>query len=128
VPVSSISFWTTVGVVNPTNQWFCLVRESDNAVLAKTTDDLTTAWAIATAKTLSFATPYVPTADAAVWLGIVVAAATAPTIPCATLAPHSSLEPGHWACNADAGLTTPASLGATVTPGAATVAGWAGWA
>jgi len=127
VPVRNITFFTTVALVTPTNQWFCLVRERDNAVLAKTVDDLTAAWNINTPKTLAFATPYVPAADEAVWLGILVAAATAPTLPGAAAVTVMSLEPGPVCCNADAGLTTPASLGATVTPGAVQSAAWAGW-
>lgn len=119
--VNTITFVSSgTAAVTPTNQWFCLVDQSLN-VLAKTVDDLTTAWAGNTAKTLTISGGYTPTADIAVFMGIMVAAATPPSINgialTTALAAMSSPMPYG---NSTTGLTTPGSLGATtVAPAAA---------
>lgn len=111
--ISSITFVAAgTGAGTPTNQWFCLVDQSLN-VLAKTVDDTTTAWAANAAKTLSIAGGYTPATDKAVYLGIVVAAATVPTLTQISIAtPVGGLTP-MIAATSTTGLTNPASLGAT---------------
>lgn len=77
--VSSIAWLTSAtGAVNPTNQWFFIADSSRN-VLRFTNDDLTTAWANGTRKTLNLTTPYVTTYEGLYYVGIMVAAATVPT-------------------------------------------------
>jgi hypothetical protein len=113
--VSSISICSsTTAAGTPTNQWFCLVRQSDLAVLAKTVNDTTAAWATNALKTLSLAAAYTPNSDEAVYLGVVVTATTVPTligwsVNAALIAALSPALSG----NSTASLTTPDSLGAT---------------
>lgn len=120
VPITSITFFAGGASITPTALWFCLVRESDNAVLAKTADDTTVVTAINTFKTLAITGgPYIPTADAAVWLGVVSVAATPIALSVCTLSSAVTItltDPGPWAGNSNTGLTNPASLGATTTP------------
>jgi hypothetical protein len=114
-PVTSISFVTgATGATTPTNQWFALIRASDRAVLAKTVDDTTAAWAGGTVKTLAIAGgPYTPSVDEEVYVCALVVAATPPQLLGAngnavtnTIAPVRN-------GSSTTGLTDPASLGAT---------------
>jgi hypothetical protein len=115
VPIDSLTFVSGgTGATTPTNQWACLVDESLN-VLAKSNDDTTTAWAGDAAKTFTFATPYVPTADAALYFGLMVAAATPPQIMCAASRQGPVAIAPRLFGPSTTGLTTPASLGATAT-------------
>jgi hypothetical protein len=112
---------SNTAAITPTNQWFCLVRVSDRSVLGKTADDLTTAWAAFTAKTLTLSATYTPTSDELVWAGVMVAAGTTPTLYGWTVVNTAlgGLAPAVGG-NSTTGLTTPASLGATAAaPGAA---------
>lgn len=103
----------STAAVTPTNQWFCLVRQSDLSVLAKTADDLTTAWGTSVNKTLTLAAPYTPTADELVYLGVLVVAGTVPTL-VGWSVNQTVMAIAPIACgNSTTGLTTPASLGAT---------------
>ena len=110
--IGFISGTTPAGV--PTNQFFCIVDALTRNVLAKTADDGATAWAANALKELVLSTPLTVLDDTAVYLGVSVAATTPPSLAGAvpfntavsTLAPIM--------CGAStAGLTTPASLGAT---------------
>lgn len=111
---------SNTAAVTPTNQWFCLVRVSDLAVLRKTADDLTTAWAAFASKSLTLSSAYTPSTDELVWVGVMVAAGTIPTLYGWTVVNSGlgSLAPAVGG-NSTTGLTTPASLGAAATtPGA----------
>jgi hypothetical protein len=115
VPVTSITFISGgTAIVNPTNQWFCLVDQRTLAVLGKTTDDTNAAWANNSPKTLNLSSIYTPTVVQPVYLGIVIVAATVNSM--RGIAPGggspNSLTPV-LAGNSTAGLTDPASLGAT---------------
>lgn len=115
VTINSVTFVSgTTAVVTPSNQWFCLVDQSLN-VLAKTVDDTTTAWAANSVKTLALSAAYTPTNDTAVYAGIVVVAATVPTLVGLQLAGGSNivLQAPKMSGNSTAALTNPASLGAT---------------
>jgi hypothetical protein len=116
--VNSISFvsgGTAAGT--PTNQWFCLIDALTLAILGKTADDGATAWGLNTLKTLALSAPYTALADIAVYLGIMVAATTAPSIAGTTATGNNmgAITP-RMSQHANAGLTNPASL-VTVTPG-----------
>ena len=118
VRVSNITFVSgTTALSVGSNQWFCLVDQSNN-VLAKTADDTSTAWGAGTAKTLALSTAYTPSSTIAVYLGIVVVATTPPSLIISesnSATGVASLTPLICA-NADTSLTNPASLGATATP------------
>lgn len=114
--VSSISFLSGVtGATTPTNCWYCLVDPSTRAVLAKTNDAGTLAWDAASVRTLFLTAPYTPSDDKAIYLGIVVVAATPPSLRGYATSYSWALAIGepYLSCYADTGLTTPASLGAT---------------
>lgn len=113
VAINTISVSSAdVALVSGTNQWFCLVDTSLN-VLKKTADDTSTAWAAHTIKTLTLSSAYTPVSDIDVYLGIVVVAATPPTIASNVFkaGPQSVLP--FVAATSTTGLTNPASLGAT---------------
>lgn len=101
------------------NQWFCLIRQSDLAVLGKTADDGATAWAANTRKALTLTAPVTIAADGMYYVGCVVVATTVPTLMgTSTVGQIASQAPIHSGTST-AGLTNPASLGATA--GAVTV-------
>lgn len=117
--VSRVGFVSgTTAAGTPTNQWFVIVRQSDLAVLGKTADDTTTAWAANTVKELALATPLVPADDTPVWLGILVAAATPPSLLGVALANvilSNMLTAPVLSGASNTGLTVPSGLGATAT-------------
>jgi hypothetical protein len=111
--VTSISFQAggtplSAGV----NQWFCLVRVSDRAVLAKTVDDTSTAWSANAVKTLALSATYTPTQATLAYVGIMVNATTPTLYGFSGSTANLGLAP-IISGFADTGLTTPASLGAT---------------
>lgn len=125
--VTSVTFISnSVASVTPANQWFCLVRLSDSAVLAKTVDDTTTAWAANTTKTLALSSTYTPTTDTAVYLGIVHVAATPVNLTSLAVHAGSATVAPAMAGTSTASLTNPASLGASATaPTGSSVRPWA---
>jgi hypothetical protein len=82
-------------------------------VLAKTADDTTTAWNLNTTKTLAISGGYTPTTDLPVYLGIMVAATTVPTLVQVGISTVIGGLTPMIAATSTTGLTTPASLGAT---------------
>lgn len=105
---------TAAGV--PLNQWFCLVRASDLAVLAQTVDDTNAAWAASTLKTLALQAPFTPSVDTPVYVGVLVVATTTPSLLGYVSAGISNVAlsgagPAAGG-NSTNGLTTPGSLGA----------------
>lgn len=115
-----VTISATTAAVTPTNQWFCLVRMSDLTVLAVTVDDTVNAWAANTVKSLAVnAGPWIPSQDEWCYFGIMVAAATAPSLFCNNLINGTLAGLGTPVmANATAGLTTPIATGGTVSLGA----------
>jgi hypothetical protein len=111
--ISSITFVAGgTGAGTPTNQWFCLVDQSLN-VLAKTVDDTTTAWNLNAPKTLAISGGYTPVIDMPVYLGVMVAATTVPTLQAVGVSSAVGGLTPILAATSTTGLTNPASLGAT---------------
>lgn len=117
--VSSIGIASSsTAAVTPTNQWFCLVRASDLAVLALSVDDLANAWPVSTLKTLALSAALTVLANTPVFVGVCVVAATPPSllgyvssgISNVALSGQAPLSGG----NSTNGLTTPASCPANV--------------
>lgn len=78
--VRGIAFYSgTTLAGTPTNQWFALYSQA-RALLGITADDTTTAWAANTRKALNLTSPYTVTASGYFYLGLMVAAATPPTM------------------------------------------------
>jgi hypothetical protein len=70
----------------PTNWWFALYSSAATpALLAQTADQLTTAWAANTAKTVALATAQTITTSGVYWAAIMVKATTVPTLAGITL-------------------------------------------
>jgi hypothetical protein len=112
--VTSITFLSgNVAGATLTNQWFCLVKQSDLSILRKTVDDTNAAWPANTAKTLNLSSTYIPANDTAIYLGCLTTATTPPNLRGGSsqsvvigLAPI-------YCGTSTTGLTDPASLGAT---------------
>jgi hypothetical protein len=116
VTVSTITFFAGgTAAVTPTAQWFSLYN-SARGKLAVTADDTTTAWAAFATKTLTLSAPYVTTYAGLHYLGIMVAAATVPTIagmtPFGTAAALAA-PPVSGKDSTNTGLTTPATAPTT---------------
>ena len=113
LPVTNITFVTgTTAPGTPTHQWFVLTDSTRN-VLAKTSDDLTTAWSASFPKTLVVTGgPFITTYTGLYYLGYLVTATTMPTIEGAsgTLATGARNNQPYVAANSSTGVTTPASL------------------
>jgi hypothetical protein len=129
-PLTSISFRSAaVGATTPTNQWFGVFDLSRNA-LGLTNDDLATAWAAQAVKTLTIAggPVTIPTAGD-YYLGVMVAAATAPTlVACTSIAGGVSTTAPIPCGNSTAALTAPPGLpfqGAALTATVSPLWGWA---
>lgn len=113
VALTGIAAFSATGATTPTNQWFALIRLSDRAYLAVTADDLTTAWGNNAKKKLAFASPYTPSVDTDVVIGVLVAAATPPQLLGWTIPNLLAVEPPIICGTSSTGLTTPPSLPAT---------------
>lgn len=105
----------STAAVTPLNQWFCIVRLSDFAVMAKTVDDTTAAWGTTTVKTLALTAPWTPSVNTPVYVGACVVATTTPSligwsVGTAVIGGANPKVGG----DSTTGLTTPASLGATI--------------
>lgn len=114
-PINTITMYAgSTAAITPTHQWFALVRVSDLAVLAKTANDLTTPWAGGAAKALTTAAPYTPADHELAWAAVLVVAGTVPTMIGWSVGVAAVVSAPPVLCgNSTAGLTTPASLGAT---------------
>lgn len=116
VQVSRVGFvsGSTAGATL-TNQWFAIVRQSDLAVLAVTADDGATAWAANTLKELVLSAPLQMADDTPVYLGVLVAATTTPTLAGAALSNAVIAGLGGTAKltgTSTTGLTAPLAVGA----------------
>ena len=116
--ITNISFWSgATALATGTNQWFGLF-DSSRAVLAKTADDTSTAWGTKTKKTLAITGgPYVTTTTGWYYVGILIAAATVPTIQAFADAQSDDARDAApiTGGNSTTGLTTPASCTGTQT-------------
>jgi hypothetical protein len=111
--ISSITFRSrTTAMVTGTNQWFSLWSAAYSK-LGVTNNDGATAWAAAADKTLALTSPYLIPTTAKYFLGIVVTAATPPSL----LSIGHSYHGVTLCVEADSGLTTPASAPTTATAG-----------
>lgn len=113
--ITAFSATTAGGTL--TVQQFGLINAATGVVLARTADAADAAWAANTKKTLTLATPYTPTDDLAVYVGIVIAASTVPTLRGATLG-HAVISSGYTptlcGTTADTSLTAHPAVGATI--------------
>lgn len=117
VPCTAIQFYSANTAASvPLNQWFCLVRQSDRAILAVTSDDTTTAWAAQAQKSLTIASgPYIPPVDTPAWIAIVVRATTAPNLAGFSVIGGAADRAPIIAGNSSTGQTTPLTVGTVVT-------------
>lgn len=119
--VSSATFISaTTAAVTPTNWWFVLATGDAAApiVLAVTANQLTTAWATNTVKTVPFAAAYTTgNISATYYLGLAMTATTVPTMRGANLsnAIMSSAFVPTLAGTSTTGLTVPVAVGAILT-------------
>lgn len=113
--ITAISFLSgSQALVTGTAQWFGLYSTA-RAELALTADDTSTAWAANVKKTLTLASPYTPTTETPVYVGIMVAASTPPTLQSASGHAGGNTIPPILSGYGDGSLTTPASGPDTVT-------------
>lgn len=114
--INTISLYSgTTAVSVPLNQWFCLLDMSRN-VLVKSVDDTTTAWAANAKKGLALASTFTPTVNTAVYVCVNVVATAVPSLTGISSAGAGSLinqSAPSLGGTSTAGLTDPASLGAT---------------
>jgi hypothetical protein len=113
--VTSVSVRSgTTALSAGTNQWFCLIDQSLN-VLAKTVDDTSVAWAANAAKTLNLSSVYTPANTIAAYVGVVVVATTPPSLLRTGGGANGNTldQTPKMGGTSTAGLTNPASLGAT---------------
>lgn len=108
--VTTISFRSrntalAVGV----NQWFSL-WDSARAKLGVTNDDTSTAWGTNTTKTLTLTSPYTVLSTGLYYVGLVVVAATPPTL---ASVGYSNISAPILSGSSNTGLTDPASAPAT---------------
>jgi hypothetical protein len=117
-PVSRVAFVSGTTLRTPgTNEWFCIVRQSDLTVLAVTVDELAAALAANTLRELALAVPYTPTDDTAVYLGMVSVGGTPPSLAGVVLnnaAIAGALTTPPLCGTSSTGLTTPVAVGSTV--------------
>jgi peptidoglycan/xylan/chitin deacetylase (PgdA/CDA1 family) len=114
VPVKSITFVSDATALSAgTHQWFSLVRQSDLAVLAKTVNDTSTAWAVNVPKTLALSATYTPQEDTLAYVGVLIVATTPPALVATSTKSQLVGMPPYLGGQSTTGLTDPASLGAT---------------
>lgn len=108
--VTSVSVASNGATTTPTHQWFALMDRSGN-VVAKTVDDLTTAWAATAVKTLAITGGYTPSNAIELYVGILVTAATPPSLWRPGGASGSAYGAGGgWGDNGVSGLSVPGDL------------------
>lgn len=96
-----------------TNSWCCLVRQSDNVILAVSPNDTTAAWATFTNRVYTFGAAWTAPFDTACYLGVVIVGTTMPT-----LIGQINMAAGlgtRRVGNSNTGLTTPLTVGTAVT-------------
>jgi hypothetical protein len=98
--------------VTPTNQWVALIRLSDLAVLGKTADLTTAAWAASAFQTFTFSPSITIASDGAYAVGLLVVAATPPSLRGIANTGAISNQVPQSSGKSNTGLTTPAGLGA----------------
>lgn len=106
----------TTALGTPTNQWSALYDLNGNQV-ATSADALTAAWAASTLKTFTFTTAYVGTYTGYMYVGLVVAGATACTLMGSAVPAAVTTIPPILSATALTSLTAPATTAAgTLTP------------
>lgn len=114
--VTSITFYSSsTALASGNNQWFALYDSSLN-LLRQTTDDTSTAWASASAKTLNLTSTYTTSSAGMFYLGIMVNATTVPTLRATdvhTDATIVGMSPAMFGTTNNTGLTTTAPNPAT---------------
>lgn len=107
----------TTAAVTPTNYWACLIRVSDRQIMAVSADKTTTAWAANTGKQFDFVTPYTADKDEQMWVGMMVAAATVPSLAGITNTSNGAiaiLGSPTISGSSNTGLTTPLAVGTII--------------
>ena len=111
--INGISFFSVGAANTPTHQVFSLWDQNRNQ-LAITGNDTTTAWGANTRKRLALSTPYTPTADTWLYVGIAVTASVVPTLGgVGTASQITGLAPIMHGISSSTSITTPASHPAT---------------
>lgn len=127
VPVTNIVVLSgSTAMVTPSNQWTTLIKVSDLSIIAKSADDTTNAWATQVEKAFAITGgPITQTSDVLAYIGLVIVAATMPTVVGVTDVPSlAALAPAVGGLSTS-GLTNPASLTSVNAP---TVTGSRGYA
>lgn len=111
--ISAISFFSVAAIGVPLNQVFALYDQNRN-LIGTTSDDTTTAWGSSARKRLVLSSPYTPSADGWVYVGIMVrASVSVPTLlgitPPLNITELAPIMHGH----SNTGLTNPASFPST---------------
>lgn len=119
--VSSIRFTAVGAAVAPSNQWFMLLSSS-RVALGVTADDGAAAWGANASKTLALTSPVTVPSTGLYYLGLMVAAATPPTlVGVSSTSVATGIAPILGGNTADTGLTAPPAL--PFTAGAITASG-----
>lgn len=119
--ITNIAFMSGgTAAVSPTNQWFALYDKNLNKI-AVTADGTTGAWVANSFKSLALSAPYTTTYDGIYYLGIMVAAATVPTLMGASVTSNVLMGsiPRLAFATTSIGLTNPLSAPATAVFSAA---------
>jgi hypothetical protein len=101
-----------------TNEWFCIVRQSDLNVLAVTADETVAALAANTARELVLSAPLTVTDDTPIYLGICSVGGTPPSLAGSMLnnaVAANALGAPIRCGTSSTGLTTPVAVGSTVS-------------
>lgn len=78
--ITSVTFLTgSTLATSPTHWWFTIMN-AGRVTQRSTADQTSTAWAANTAKTVNLTSPWAPTVDTAVYVGIMVVASPMPTL------------------------------------------------
>lgn len=122
--ISSLTFVSgSQALATGTHQWACLVDKATLQVLAVSADATSAAWAASTAKTFDLTSAYTPASAVEAYVGLVVTATTVPQLTGVGMATAlASLTPV-FVGNSTTGLTTPLTVGTTVTAPTATASG-----
>lgn len=113
--ITSISFFNAVTIATATRQWFCLIDQATRAILRNTSDATNAAWTQNTVKTLNLTSTYTSSVEKAVYLGIMVAAGTMPSLKGSTALATALAGLAPILCGtSNTGLTTPLAEGTVI--------------
>jgi hypothetical protein len=116
--ITSLTFLSgATGAGTPTNWWFALYNDAATpALLSQSADQLTTAWAADTAKTLALAAPQVNNGDHTVWYASVMMKATTPNSLVGVNLGRAGISTGALAAQKVLARTSGAALTTTAPP------------